>query len=182
MKDGYIPREQRKKILLLCDDIRLTSGISTMAKEIVIGTAHRFNWVNLGAAINHPDQGKRFDICDDTNIHTGISDSSVYIYPYNGYGSVETIRQLLEVEKPDVVMFFTDPRYWIWLFQMEAEIRKKIPMIYMNIWDDLPCPLYNSAYYESCDALMAISKQTKNINSMALGTCENVNVVDLDLK
>jgi hypothetical protein len=63
MKEGYIPQADRKKILLLCDDIRFTSGISTMAKEIVIGTAHRFNWVNLGAAIQHPDQGKRFDIC-----------------------------------------------------------------------------------------------------------------------
>jgi len=63
IKDGYIPQADRKKILLLCDDIRFTSGISTMAKEIVIGTAHRFNWVNLGAAIQHHDQGKRFDIC-----------------------------------------------------------------------------------------------------------------------
>ena len=33
MKEGYIPKEQRKKILFLCDDIRFTSGISTMAKE-----------------------------------------------------------------------------------------------------------------------------------------------------
>jgi hypothetical protein len=57
MKQGYIPREQRKKILLLSDDIRFTSGISTMAKEIVIGTAHRFTWVNLGSASTHPEQG-----------------------------------------------------------------------------------------------------------------------------
>ena len=51
MKKGYIPKEDRKKILLLCDDIRLHSGIGTMAKEFVINTAHHFNWVNLGAAI-----------------------------------------------------------------------------------------------------------------------------------
>jgi hypothetical protein len=62
VKEGYIPQEQRKKILLLCDDIRMTSGISTMAREIVVGTAHRFNWVNIGGAINHPDKGKRFDL------------------------------------------------------------------------------------------------------------------------
>ena len=55
LKEGYIKREDRKKILLLSDDIRFTSGISTMAKEIVLGTAHRFNWVNLGAAIQHPE-------------------------------------------------------------------------------------------------------------------------------
>jgi hypothetical protein len=52
---------------------------------------------------------------------------------------------------------------------MENEIRKKVPMIYLNIWDDLPAPLYNKSYYESCDTLMAISKQTLNINKLVLG-------------
>ena len=169
MVNGYIPQEQRKKVLLLCDDIRMTSGISTMAREIVVGTAHRFNWVNLGGAIQHPEDGKRLDISEDTNKIMGIQDSYVYIYPINGYGSPEIIRQLISIENPDAIMFFTDPRYWIWLFQMENEIRKKIPMIYLNIWDDLPAPLYNKPYYESCDTLMAISKQTLNINKMVLG-------------
>lgn len=169
MKEGYIKQADRKKILLLSDDIRFTSGIATMAKEIVIGTAHRYNWVNLGAAINHPEHGTRLDVCADTNKQAGIDDASVFIYPNNGYGDPNQIRQLLEIEKPDVIMFFTDPRYWIWLFQMENEIRRKIPMIYLNIWDDLPAPLYNKPYYESCDCLMAISKQTYNINKMVLG-------------
>ena len=169
MKEGYIPQKDRKKILLLCDDIRMTSGISTIAREIVVGTSHRFNWVNLGGAINHPDHGKRLDICGDTNTVAGIEDASVFIYPTNGYGSPEVVRQLMEIENPDAIMFFTDPRYWIWLFQMENEIRRKIPMIYLNIWDDLPAPLYNKSYYESCDTLLAISKQTENINRMVLG-------------
>ena len=169
MINGYIPQAKRKKILLLCDDIRMTSGISTMAREIVIGTAHKFNWVNLGGAINHPEQNRRLDVSQDTNKMLGIDDSSVFIYPINGYGSQEIVRQMIEMEKPDAIMFFTDPRYWIWLFQMEQEIRKKIPMIYLNIWDDLPAPLYNKSYYDSCDTLMAISKQTLNINKMVLG-------------
>jgi len=169
MVNGYIPQAQRKKILFLCDDIRMTSGISTMAREIVIGTAHKFNWVNLGGAINHPEQGRRLDVSQDTNNIAGIKDASIFIYPINGYGSPEAVRQLIEIENPDAIMFFTDPRYWIWLFQMENEIRRKIPMIYLNIWDDLPAPLYNKAYYESCDTLMAISKQTLNINRMVLG-------------
>ena len=169
MKEGYIKQADRKKILLLSDDVRFTSGISTMAKEIIVGTAHRYNWVNLGAAINHPEHGKRLDVSADTNAQAGIEDASMFIYPSNGYGTPESIRQLIEIEKPDVLMFFTDPRYWIWLFQMENELRKKIPMVYLNIWDDLPAPLYNKPYYESCDALMAISKQTYNINRMVLG-------------
>jgi glycosyltransferase involved in cell wall biosynthesis len=168
-KQGYIPQKDRKKILLLCDDIRMTSGISTVAREIVVGTAHTFNWVNLGGAINHPEQGQRMDISEDTNRIIGIDDASVFLYPISGYGSPEMVRQLLDLEKPDAIIFFTDPRYWIWLFQMENEIRKKIPMIYLNIWDDLPAPLYNKSYYESCDTLLAISKQTRNINEMVLG-------------
>lgn len=169
MKEGYIPREQRKKILLLSDDIRFTSGISTMAKEIVIGTSHRFNWVNLGAAITHPEQGKRLDVCQDTSNLAEIPDASVFIYPNSGYGSPDILRQLIQLEQPDAIVFFTDPRYWIWLFQIENEVRKKIPMVYLNIWDDLPAPLYNKPYYESCDTLMAISKQTYNINKLVLG-------------
>jgi glycosyltransferase involved in cell wall biosynthesis len=169
MKEGYIPQAQRKKILLLCDDIRMTSGISTMAREIVLGTAHHYNWVNVGGAINHPDKGKRFDLNEDTNKTVGLTDANVTLYPVDGYGSPELIRQLLQIERPDAIMFFTDPRYWVWLFQMEHEIRKYIPMIYLNIWDDLPYPMYNKSFYESCDTLLAISKQTENINRWVLG-------------
>jgi glycosyltransferase involved in cell wall biosynthesis len=169
MKEGYIEQSKRKKILLLSDDIRFTSGIATMAREIVVGTSHQFNWVNLGGAVNHPEKGKRLDISADTNMHNEINDASVFIYPTDGYGDAQTIRQLIEVEQPDALMFFTDPRYWIWLFQIENEIRRKIPMIYLNIWDDYPAPMYNESYYESCDGLMSISKQTLNINKLVLG-------------
>jgi hypothetical protein len=169
MLEGYIEKSKRKKILLMGDDLRMHSGIATMSREIVLGTAHRFNWVNLGAAINHPDFGKRLDLSQDTNNVTGLSDSSVMLYPSNGYGTPEVVRQLLEIEKPDAIMLFTDPRYWIWFFQMESEIRKKIPVIYYHIWDDYPAPLYNSPYYESCDLLMGISKQSKLISELVLG-------------
>jgi hypothetical protein len=47
---------------------------------------------------------------------------------------------------------------------MEHEIRQDIPIMYYNIWDDLPFPHWNENAYESCDGLMAISKQTYNIN------------------
>lgn len=168
-KEGYIPKEQRKKILLLADDVRMHSGVATMAREIVVGTSHKYNWVNLGAGVNHPEYGKRFDLSEDNNKLTGLTDSSIFVYPCNGYGDANIIRQLIEIEKPDAIMFFTDPRYWIWLFQMENELRRKIPMIYLNIWDEYPAPLYNKPYYESCDGLMAISKQTLNINKIVLG-------------
>ena len=51
---------------------------------------------------------------------------------------------------------------------MEQEIRRKIPITYLNIWDDYPAPMYNRPYYEACDLLMGISKQTVNINKLVL--------------
>ena len=169
MKEGYLPKEQRKKILLLCDDIRMHSGIATMAREFVLGTCHHYNWVNCGAAINHPEVGKRIDLSQDTGNRAGVEDASVFLYPQNGYGDATLIRNMLKTEKPDAIFFFTDPRYWEWLFQIENEVRAKVPMIYLNIWDDLPAPMYNESYYESCDTLLGISKQTTNINKIVLG-------------
>ena len=166
---AYLPQNERKKILLICDDIRVHSGVATVARELVLNTAQHFNWVNVGGAINHPEQGKRLDLSPDTNTNTGLTDSSIILYPTNGYGDANLIRQLISIEKPDAIFLITDPRYFIWLFQIENEVRKKMPIIYLNIWDDYPAPMYNRGYYESCDALLAISKQTKNINELVLG-------------
>jgi glycosyltransferase involved in cell wall biosynthesis len=169
MKEGYLPKDQRKKILLMCDDIRMPSGIGTVGKELVIGTAHRYNWVNIGGAIKHPDAGKRLDLSPDTNVNAGIEDSSVTMYPINGYGDASLLRNIINIEKPDAIFLITDPRYWAWLFSLENEIRKNIPIAYLNIWDDYPAPYYNEAFYEACDALFGISKQTVNINKLVLG-------------
>lgn len=168
-KFRFIEQSSRKKILLLSDDIRLHSGIATVAREIVIQTAHHFNWLTIGAAINHPEKGKRFDLSPDINSQAQISDSWVHLIANNGYGDPDLIRSILQQEKPDALFIITDPRYYTWLFQIENEVRKKVPIIYLNIWDDLPAPNYNRAYYESCDALLAISKQTKFINEVVLG-------------
>ena len=178
MKEGYLPKEQRKKILLLCDDIRMHSGIATMAREFVLGTCHYYNWVNAGAAINHPEVGKRIDLSQDTGNRSGVPDASVFLYPQNGYGDSTMVRRMLKEEKPDAVFFFTDPRYWEWLFQIENEVRAKVPMIYLNIWDNYPAPMYNQDYYASCDALLAISKQTKNINEIVLGDLAKDKIIE----
>ena len=167
--EGYIKRENRKKVLLLCDDIRMHSGIATMAREFVLNTAHKYNWFNLGAALKHPEVGKVLDLSDDLNKRLGIDDAYVKVLPNNGYGNAMQVRGLLKEEKPDAIFIFTDPRYWIWLFEIEREIRSKIPIFWLNIWDDYPAPIYNKNYYNSVDLLMAISKQTKNINEIVLG-------------
>jgi len=163
MKKGYIPKDQRKKILLLSDDIRTQSGVGNQSREIILNTAHYFNWVNLGGAVNHPDKGKGFDISADINRIINIEDASVKVIASEGYGNASVVRGLIQQEKPDAIMHFTDPRYWIWLYQMENEIRQKIPMIFYTIWDDLPYPMWNREFYRSDDMLLCISKQTTNL-------------------
>jgi len=166
---AYLPPGKRKKIMLICDDIRVHSGVATVAREIVIHTAQHFNWVNIGGSITHPEAGKRLDLSQSTNEVTGLTDSSVIMYPTNEYGNPDLLRQLIKLENPDAIMLITDPRYFVWLFTMENEIRRNIPITYLNIWDDYPAPLYNLPYYEACDLLMGISKQTVNINKLVLG-------------
>jgi len=166
---AYLPQNERKKILLICDDLRVYSGIATVAREIVLNTVQHFNWVQVAGAINHPDKGKKLDLSNDTNNNTGLTDSSVVVYPVDGYGDANFIRQLIQIEKPDAIFLITDPRYFMWLFQIENEIRRKIPIVYLNIWDDYPAPMYNRPFYEACDALLGISKQTVNINKLVLG-------------
>ena len=164
----HLPINERKKILLITDDIRVHSGVATVGKEIVVETCHHFNWVQIAGAIKHPDHKKKMDISKDCGVHAGIDDASVFLYGVDGYGTSEIVRQIIQIEKPDAILLITDPRYFTHVFNIEHEIRKNIPIAYLNIWDDYPAPMYNQAFYESCDLLMGISKQTVNINRIVL--------------
>ena len=106
------PTSKKKKILLLSDDLRMHSGIGTVSREFVRGTVSEFDWIQIGGAIKHPDAGQRIDISADIAQQTGVEDASVMLYPVSGYGDAELVRYLLETEKPDAIMHFTDPRFW----------------------------------------------------------------------
>ena len=167
----------KKKILLLSDDLRMSSGVGTMSREIVMGTLDEYDWVQVGGAIQHPDAGKIVDMNSSIREETGIEDASLKIYPVNGYGDERLLRELIKTEKPDAIMIYTDPRFWGWLYNMEHEIRQNIPIFYYNIWDDLPYPRWNEPYYESCDLMLNISKQTHNI---VQNVCQNKPRTDWD--
>ncbi|MFA5395415.1 MAG: glycosyltransferase [Methanogenium sp.] len=162
-QNTYIPQNLRKTGLLLSDDIRFPSGVGVMSKEFVLGTAHHFNWLQVGGAVNHPDAGKLMNVSEDVNKICELTDSNVQILATNGYGTPDLIRQVLAQFKVDFILHFTDPRYWQWLYQFEHEFRVKIPLLFYHIWDDLPFPRWNEPFYESCDWISCISKQTYNI-------------------
>ena len=153
----------KKKILLLSDDLRMSSGVGTMSREFVIGTLHKYDWVQIGGAIKHPEEGNVVDISESVQKDYNIKDAYLKIYPISGYGNDEVLRSIMGIEKPDAILHYTDPRFWTWLYNMEHEIRQNIPISYYNIWDDLPYPRWNEPFYESCDLIMNISRQTVNI-------------------
>ena len=160
---------KKKKILLLSDDLRMHSGIATQSKELVMGTLDKYDWAQVGAAISHPDNGKIIDMTEAVkNEFPDIKNPYLKVYPSSGYGSPDMLREIMAIEKPDAIFHFTDPRFWIWLYNMEHEIRQNIPIFYLNIWDDLPDPLYNTNFYRSSDMLLSISKQTYGINKRIL--------------
>jgi glycosyltransferase involved in cell wall biosynthesis len=162
----------KKKILLMSDDLRMHSGVATVSKDIVMETLNEYDWVQIGGAIKHPEKGKIVDMSQGLE-EFGIKDGYLKIYPVDGYGNEDLLREVLAVEKPDAILHYTDPRFWIWFYNMEAEIRRDIPIFYYNIWDDLPDPQYNTNYYKSSDLLMAISKQTYGINNRLLPEYED---------
>ena len=156
-------RPKKKKILLLSDDLRMSSGVGTMSKEIVCGTIDKYDWVQIAGAIKHPEEGKAIDMNQTMIDETGVTDAYLKIYPTSGYGNPDLLREVMRIEKIDAILHYTDPRFWGWLYHMEHELRQEIPIFYYNIWDDWPAPKYNEFFYESCDLIMNISKQTHAI-------------------
>jgi glycosyltransferase involved in cell wall biosynthesis len=177
--DSNTPK--KKKILLLGDDFRLPSGIGTVSKEIIFNTVKEFDWVQLGGALHHPEAGKMYDFSGEVAKETGVEDASVKLIPITGYGDKNTLFSIIQHEKPDAILHFTDPRYWVWLYQLEHELKTtfNIPLVYYSIWDDLPYPMWNAPYYGSCDMIMGISKQSDNIHREVL-TQNGFKVVNYD--
>ena len=94
---------KRKKILLLADYLRMSSGVATMSAEIVRQTIHEFDWVQLGGAIDHPEKGKEIDLSDAVMKDWGTKKREdgtkpyLKIYPVAGYGSQPLVRMLLVI-------------------------------------------------------------------------------------
>ena len=147
---------KKTKILVLADHPLSPSGVGHQTKffiEALLKTG-RYQFVCLGGAIQHADYTpQKVDPWND----------DWRIFPVDGYGNHEMIRSLLHKEKPDVLWFMTDPRFYGWLWEIENEIRPNIPMVYYHVWDNFPAPHYNGKYYRSTDEIVCISKVTHQI-------------------
>ena len=149
-------RKKKIKVLTISDHPLSPSGVGTQAKYIIeaLLQSGKFEVVSLGGAIKHDNysSGKVQEYGDDWIIH-----------PVNGYGNPEIVRSIIRTEKPDILWFMTDPRFWGWLWHMEDEVRSLIPMVYYHVWDNYPYPHYNYPLYQSNDLIVTISKVTDDI-------------------
>ncbi len=147
---------KKTKIMVLSDHPLSPSGVGTQTKymiEALLKTG-RYQFLCLGGAVKHHNY-------DPITVEPYGSD--FLIVPVDGYGTPETIRSALRKEKPDVLWFMTDPRFYEWLWEMEDEVRALVPMVYYHVWDNFPVPMYNKVYYDSTDYVVSISKVTEEI-------------------
>jgi glycosyltransferase involved in cell wall biosynthesis len=152
----------KKKILLLGDDIRIVSGVSLICKNLILNGVSKFDWVQLAAQANNPDNGQIIDVSESVDEITKTQGSYVRLYCTTGYGNQTTLRNIITQENIDCILHITDPRRWTWLYRMENEIRQHIPICYYHVWDNYPLPHYNKGVYGSCDLVACISKITYN--------------------
>tara|TARA_R100000808_G_C2150885_1_gene159777 strand:- start:3028 stop:4308 length:1281 start_codon:yes stop_codon:yes gene_type:complete len=147
---------KKKTILVLSDHPLSPSGVGTQTKyfiEALLKTG-RYRFVCLGGAIKHHDyQPQTVDPYGKDWL----------IFPIDGYGNHEMVRSVMQKEKPDVLWFMTDPRFYGWLWEIENEVRANVPMVYYHVWDNFPAPDYNGKFYRSTDEVVCISKVTHEI-------------------
>ena len=157
---------EKKKILVISDHPLAPSGVGTQTKYIIEALLNtgRYRFLCLGGAVKHTDY---------TVSRVDPWGPDWVIAPVNGYGNPETVRSLIHQEKPDLLWFMTDPRFYGWLWDMENEIRCNVPMVYYHVWDNYPYPTYNKKFYDSTDVIASISKVTNDIVNNVAPDVEN---------
>lgn len=145
----------KKKILFISDHPLYPSGVGTQAKYLIEGLLEtgKFKFFCLAGAIKHSDYRPGF-------VDPEKYGQDWFIVPIDGYGDRNRIRTLLLAEKPDAVVIFTDPRFFVWLWEMEDEVRQVCPLIYWHVWDNDPTPKFNKVFYDSTDYIGALSLKT----------------------
>jgi len=141
---------QKKKIIVLSDHALSTSGVGTQTRHLLNGLVNKGEWTfrQFGAAMKHNDY------------RTIVVNEDLIIKPIDGFGNRDLIRVTIATEKPDAILIFTDPRFFIWLFEMEDEVHQMCPILWWHVWDNHPYPKFNETLYQSTDLINCHSHMT----------------------
>ena len=134
----------------------MPSGVATQTKYVIEGLLKtgKYAVISLGGAIKHQNYQP---------VRTEEWKEDWTIYPVDGFGDANIVRSIIRSEKPDILWFMTDPRFYGWLWSIANEIRPLVPMVYYHVWDNYPYPTFNKPYYISNDVVATISKVTDDI-------------------
>lgn len=111
------------------------------------------------------------------DMRTIVVNEDFIIKPVNGFGNEDMIKQILATDRPDVMLIFTDPRFWYWLFEMSDVIHQCCPIAYWHLWDNGPDPTFNKVLYESTDLINCINYPTFEMVRRMLPNHPRVNYV-----
>lgn len=167
---------KKTKLMVISDHPLSPSGVGTQTKYMIdyLHKTGKYQFICLGGAVKHHDyRPQKFDIYGD----------DLYVIPVDGYGNADIVRAVLREHKPDALWFMTDPRFYEWLWDIEDEVRSKIPLIYHHVWDNYPYPTFNKPFYNSNDVIVTISKLTDDIVKTVSPTVKSVYLphsVDMD--
>lgn len=127
-----------------------TSGVGTQARWLITGliATGKYQFRVFGGAIKHEDYSEN------------VVNEDFIIKPTNGFGDKALLRQALVQLRPDALFLFTDPRFFIWCWEMEDEIHQICPIVYNHLWDNGPWPEFNRVLYESTDLINCINYPT----------------------
>ena len=144
--------EKKKTILMMCDHPLSTSGVGTQARWLINGllATGKYRFRVFGGAVKHDDYSE---------VMVGDNPDFV-IKPTNGFGDKQLLRKALVQLKPDAILLFTDPRFFLWAWEMEDEIHQVCPIAYNHLWDNPPWPEFNRVLYESTDLVNCINYPT----------------------
>jgi glycosyltransferase involved in cell wall biosynthesis len=140
----------KKTILMLSDHPLSTSGVGTQARWLINGlvATGKYSFRCFGGAVRHE------------NYEVNVVNPDFIVKPTNGFGDRNMLRKAIAQIKPDALMLFTDPRFFIWVWEMEEEIRRVCPITYWHLWDNDPWPEFNRVLYESTDLINCINYPT----------------------
>jgi len=148
--------DKKIKVLTISDHPLSPSGVGTQTRYVIEALLEtgKFKFNCIAGAMKHNSYQP---------VKTDEWGEEWVIFPVDGYGNPEVLRSMIRSFKPDILWFMTDPRFYVWLWEMEDEVRSLVPMVYYHVWDNTPYPTFNKDYYDSCDVIATISKVTDDI-------------------